>query len=297
MNTVTTINLAGAAFQVEDPGYVKIKDYLDGAAAALAGNPDKDEIVADIERALADKCRAALKPYANVVTAAQAEAIVQEMGPVPGAERAEGAAENGPGEAGAAQPKPKRLYRIIEGEWIGGVATGLAAYFDADVTLIRILIVALTIITSGGFILAYFIAWMIIPPAETAEQKAHARGEPFNAQEIVDRVKAEYARFEQRAPEWKRKWDSWSQELDDKHRAHKEWKRARRQQWRQEQRAWQQWRRGPSFVGQLLQILVVAFFLWLAYHRVPVIHDFLNACWTLFTRVIGTITQWAASQD
>ena len=106
-----------------------------------------------------------------------------------------------------------------------------------------------------------------------------------------------HARFEQRAPEWKRKWDSWSQELDDKHRAHKEWKRARRQQWRQEQRAWQQWRRGPSFVGQLLQILVVAFFLWLAYHRVPVIHDFLNACWTLFTRVIGTITQWAASQD
>jgi phage shock protein PspC (stress-responsive transcriptional regulator) len=297
MNTVTTINLAGAAFQVEDPGYAALKKYLDDAKAALEGNPDRDEIVLDMERAIADKCRACLSPHKNVVNAEDAARIVAEMGPVNGG--AERDAEGGAGGSGAAEGgrKPKRLYRIIEGEWIGGVATGLAAYFDTDVTLIRILIVVLTILTSGGFVLAYFIAWMIIPPAETAEQKARARGEPFNAQEIVDRVKAEYARLEQRAPDWKRQWNSWTRNLEDQHRAHKEWKRARKQQWRQEQRAWREWQRGPSFAGQLLQVLVIAFFLWLAYHRVPVVHDFLDACWALFVRTTNTITQWIASQS
>lgn len=289
MNTVTTINLAGTAFQIEDPGYTVLKQYLDAAKASLAGNPDADEILADIERAIADKCRRFMSSFKNVITKDEADTIVKEMGPVGGASSASDSESGAEGAARAANAAgPKKLYRIQEGEWIGGVATGFAAYFDVDVVLIRIAIAALTILTSGGFALVYFIAWMVIPPAVTDEQRAAASGAPFNAQEIVDRVKAEYAKLEQRAPEWKRQWNEWTAGLDKQHEAHKAWKRQRKQQWHWEQR---RYRQGPSAVGELLQLVIVTFFIWLGYHYVPQIHDFLNAAWGLFTRVVDAITQ------
>jgi phage shock protein PspC (stress-responsive transcriptional regulator) len=55
----------------------------------------------------------------------------------------------------------KKLYRSYKNRILGGVAGGLAEYTEADVTLIR-LILAL-IMLSGVGILAYFLAWVIIP--------------------------------------------------------------------------------------------------------------------------------------
>ena len=41
-------------------------------------------------------------------------------------------------------------------------------------------------------------------------------------------MKAEYAKLEQRAPEWKRQWNQWKDSLDQQHEAHKAWKRQRK---------------------------------------------------------------------
>lgn len=56
----------------------------------------------------------------------------------------------------------KKLYRKPEGQMICGVCTGLAEYFDQDVTLIR-LIAVVTGLFSGAGILAYIIAAIIMP--------------------------------------------------------------------------------------------------------------------------------------
>ena len=53
MNKVITINLHGNAYQLEEAGYDSLRAYLDDAARQLEGNPDKDEIIADIEQAIA----------------------------------------------------------------------------------------------------------------------------------------------------------------------------------------------------------------------------------------------------
>jgi phage shock protein PspC (stress-responsive transcriptional regulator) len=45
---------------------------------------------------------------------------------------------------------------------IGGVAGGLAEYFDIDSTIIRVLFVVLTLVGGGG-ILAYIILWIVVP--------------------------------------------------------------------------------------------------------------------------------------
>jgi len=82
MNKVVTINLNGNAYQLEEAGYDMLRVYLDDAARQLAGNPDKDEIIADIEQAIADKCRALLNSSRSVVLTKQVEQIIAEMGPV-----------------------------------------------------------------------------------------------------------------------------------------------------------------------------------------------------------------------
>jgi len=58
---------------------------------------------------------------------------------------------------------PRRVYRLVHDKKVAGVCSGLAKYFDVDVTLVR-LAVATGIILSGGLgLLAYVVAWIIMP--------------------------------------------------------------------------------------------------------------------------------------
>jgi len=63
------------------------------------------------------------------------------------------------GEYGA----PRRLYRSISGRKIAGVCAGLAQYLQVDVTLVRLVVAAATIFTGGLGLLAYIVAWIIMP--------------------------------------------------------------------------------------------------------------------------------------
>src|ERR1700710_1127616 len=147
MNRVITINLNGIAYQLEESGYEALRTYLDNAARRLEGNPDKDEIMADIEQAIADKFRVVLGANKNVVMTKEVENALVEMGPVQdGNAASEGQAAGSTGRAnssstGAAEEEKKsnsdkqetasvkRLYAIREGAMLVGVCSGLAAYF------------------------------------------------------------------------------------------------------------------------------------------------------------------------
>jgi hypothetical protein len=82
MNTVIVVNLNGNAFHIEEPGFDLLRTYLDGAQAQLRDNPDKSEIMADLEQAIADKCAHFLRPHKNVLNVAEIESVLKEMGPV-----------------------------------------------------------------------------------------------------------------------------------------------------------------------------------------------------------------------
>ena len=56
----------------------------------------------------------------------------------------------------------KRLYRSRESRMIAGVCGGLAEYFDMDPTIVRLIVVAAALAAGGG-ILAYILAWIIVP--------------------------------------------------------------------------------------------------------------------------------------
>jgi phage shock protein C len=61
----------------------------------------------------------------------------------------------------------KKLIRPLEGRMLAGICAGLADHLDLDVSLVRLLFVAITLITAV-FPMAffYFIAWIIIPSEE-----------------------------------------------------------------------------------------------------------------------------------
>ena len=62
----------------------------------------------------------------------------------------------------AASMARKKLIRPRAGRKIAGVALGVAEYFDIDVTLVRLLWVLFAVFGGCG-ILAYFVAWVLMP--------------------------------------------------------------------------------------------------------------------------------------
>jgi len=58
--------------------------------------------------------------------------------------------------------KPARLYRSRDDRVVAGVAGGLARYLGVDPVLVRLAVVVLAIF-GGSSILAYLIAWVIVP--------------------------------------------------------------------------------------------------------------------------------------
>ena len=80
-----------------------------GAEHALEDNPDRAEIMSDLEQAIADKCQSSSSPHKSVVTTAEVEEIVEEMGPVDGGTAGEsgaGAAADQQAAPGGAGPRP-----------------------------------------------------------------------------------------------------------------------------------------------------------------------------------------------
>lgn len=60
-----------------------------------------------------------------------------------------------------------RLYRSKKERMLGGVCAGLGEYLDVDPTVIRLVWVVVTVLSLGTGILAYLLAWIIIPEEDT----------------------------------------------------------------------------------------------------------------------------------
>lgn len=252
MRKVITVSLNGNAFQLEDDAYAALSAYLEGAARALASNPDRAEIISDLEQAIADKCAACLNPHKSVLTRTEVDQVILQMGPVDaepaasaaGAGSAPGSTAGASSAGDSAGPKaaPRRLYQISEGAMVSGICNGYAAYSGLDVTMIRVVFVLLIFVTAGAALIAYLVLMFIIPYANTSEEHAAAHGLPFNARLLVENAKRHYAQFTH-GQEWQREKDSWRQE----------WRRSRAQwrlQWRlQRRRAKEEWRRYRRYGG------------------------------------------------
>jgi len=58
---------------------------------------------------------------------------------------------------------PRRLVRRTDDKMLGGVCAGVADHLGLDRTLVRVLTVLVTVLGFGSVIIAYLVAWLIIP--------------------------------------------------------------------------------------------------------------------------------------
>jgi phage shock protein C len=59
--------------------------------------------------------------------------------------------------------RTKVLVRSRKGRMVAGICAGAADYFGWDVTLVRVIVAVVSVITGGTGVLAYLVAWALIP--------------------------------------------------------------------------------------------------------------------------------------
>jgi phage shock protein PspC (stress-responsive transcriptional regulator) len=83
----------------------------------------------------------------------------------------------------------RKFFRSRKDKVLGGVAGGLAAFFNSDPVLIRILFVVL-FLAGGSGLPAYLILWALIPEARTVSDELEMKGNPVTLSSIEDEVKS-----------------------------------------------------------------------------------------------------------
>ncbi|MCK5277614.1 MAG: PspC domain-containing protein, partial [Cyclobacteriaceae bacterium] len=86
------------------------------------------------------------------------------------------------------EKKIKKMYRDPDGKVLGGVASGIAAYFGVDVVIIRLLFFV-TIFVAGTGLILYIILWIILPEAKTLTDKMEMQGQPVTLSNIESNIK------------------------------------------------------------------------------------------------------------
>jgi len=183
MKQVIQVSLNRQVWSIEMDAHARLEAYLAEAAATLADNPDRDEILLDLEQAIADQCRRRMSEQAAVITLTEVAAALEEIGPVtPATGRA---AEPTPAAPAAAAMSPP-LQQISQGGWVSGVCLGLARHFGIEVTLLRVLALALLFFTGGAAILLYGALMLLLPFAALDPKQPPASRIPAKLREWTE---------------------------------------------------------------------------------------------------------------
>jgi phage shock protein PspC (stress-responsive transcriptional regulator) len=173
-----TAKLNRITLQFEEAAYARLEAYFVEAARTLADNPDRAEILADLEEAVADQCRRRMRHDQAVVTLAELDPALEEIGRVQPAGAAERPAQ--------APESPRPLQQVSEGAVISGVCQGLARYFRIDVTLLRVIAVILLVVSGGTMVLVYAVLMLLLPYAPIERGGEPIRKIPAKCREFVE---------------------------------------------------------------------------------------------------------------
>jgi len=91
-------------------------------------------------------------------------------------------------EADLEEVNVKKMFRDPERKVLGGVASGVAAFFNADLTLVRVLFV-ISIFVGGFGIILYIVLWIALPEAKSITDRMQMQGEPVTLSNIESSVK------------------------------------------------------------------------------------------------------------
>ena len=211
MNKVLNINLGGLPFTIDDEAYRLLENYLQSLHNHFRDSEGYEEIMNDIEARLAELMQEGMGKR-SILTLQDVKNAVSVMGKPEdfGAEPVDEAAKTtqnteGGKKSGSTGGTPfqtgKRLFRDDEHKMVGGVCSGLAAYFGIDVVWLRI-IWAILLCFMGTGALLYFILWAVLPSAKTTADRLAMRGQTIDVNNIAKTVETSFEKFSAKVNEF-----------------------------------------------------------------------------------------------
>jgi phage shock protein PspC (stress-responsive transcriptional regulator) len=150
-----TLNGHAEPYRLTEDASDRLSRYLDRAASRLRDDADRAEVLGDLERSVGDKLAALLRSGDRLITAADIDGVLEQIGAVD-------TGHDPVADEDTAPPK-RRLRRIREGQKYAGVCNGLAAYADLGVEPVRTGFILATVFTGGIFGLVYVALAFLLP--------------------------------------------------------------------------------------------------------------------------------------
>jgi phage shock protein PspC (stress-responsive transcriptional regulator) len=215
MNKVLNINLGGLPFTIDDEAYRMLENYLQSLHNHFRASEGYEEILNDIEARLAELIKEGMGKR-GIVTHQDVKNAVSVMGKPEdfGAEsldetqstssegaRTEGSKKSSSSTGGTPFQTGKRLFRDENNKMVGGVCSGLAAYFGIEVVWLRIVWGLLFFFGGSGFIL-YVIMWAVVPSAKTTADRLAMQGQPIDVNNIAKTVETGFEKFTEKVNEF-----------------------------------------------------------------------------------------------
>ena len=193
MNKTININLGGFFFHIDEVAYQKLRRYLESISRSLSEDSQgKNEIIADIEARISELLSEKITDARQVVSESDIEDIIVIMGQPEDYTDAEEAYSEANYSYKRNSASGKKLFRDGDDKFLGGVASGIAHYFDIDTIWVRLLFLITTIAGVGAGILVYIALWILLPEAKTTAEKLQMEGEPVNIDNIERKIREEF---------------------------------------------------------------------------------------------------------
>jgi len=214
MNKIFNINLGGYPFTIDDDAYKHLNWYLDTIKSHFSDSEGCEEIVGDIEVRMAELFEEQMNGQ-RILTRKELDEVIKIMGtpqdfgaaaefsdefmdePVKRTKRTKTRIKTG-----------RRFFRDDEDVVVGGVCSGIAAYFGIEDPLWVRLGVGLLMFIGGIGFFPYIILWIIVPKAKTSGDRLSMRGEPVNVTNIGKMIEDEMHSFSETVSEFGREFGS-----------------------------------------------------------------------------------------
>jgi phage shock protein PspC (stress-responsive transcriptional regulator) len=187
MKITVSINLGGYSFNIDEDAYSELKRYLKNLEIHFASEESSSEILSDIETRMSELFRTKLTSYKQVINIDDVRQVISVLGtPEDISDNKESTSREK-----FTSPGYHRMYRDPDHRIIGGVCSGMAAYWNTEPWLVRVIFIILAMMGGMG-LLVYLILYIVLPEAKTTAQKIEMKGEPVNIHNIKDSVKKEF---------------------------------------------------------------------------------------------------------
>lgn len=188
MKITVSINIGGIAFYIDEDAYSELKRYLRSLELHFAREESSAEIMSDIESRIAELLKERISDHKQVVTMADVKDVISVLGTP---EDIIDDQNGGGGYHRMSSTSYHRMYRDPDDRIIGGVCSGMAAYWRIEPWIVRLIFILFTLAGGLGG-LVYIVLWIVLPVAHTTAQKIEMKGDPVNIHNIKDSVKEEF---------------------------------------------------------------------------------------------------------